>query len=213
MLVVMLRVLFQVVVAVGLCGVLGCTSTRVESTWKDPSVTRSDFTKLLLVAPAPDGVGRRQTEDALAAAITAVPVVASYRVVTDGATLAASDALLAAAKSVGADGVVVLRVVTDRSEVSVLDGGVYPAPYRAFRGYYGPSHGLAPLVIYQPTQTVTRRVLSIETNLTRVADGMLVWSGLTTTTGDLPLPEAVREVVTALRERLVHDGLVVPALQ
>lgn len=189
----------------------GCSSTRFESGWKDPETKSLAFTKLMVITPYPDGTIRRQAEDALKAAITAVPVVTSYQSVTTPESLRDVQAIIAAAKQAGADGVVTVRLVSDRTELEYSPGMAYPTGYHSMPGYWGPRYGLAPMG-YAPPVITASRMVAVETGIYRVADGKLAWSGLTSTRDPESITILINETVEILRERLQKDGLV-PAKQ
>ena len=185
----------------------GCSSTRLEHGWKDPEVKTLSFAKLMVVAPYPDGAVRREAEDSMRAAITAVPVVTSYQSVKDPDALRDVNQVLAAAKQAGADGVVTMRLVSDRTELEYSPGAAYPAGYYAMPGYWGPRYGLAPMAYAPPTVT-SARMVGIETSIYRVSDHKLLWSGLSSTRNPSEVKVLITETVEVVRERLVKDGLI-----
>lgn len=200
----MIRPLLIVTIAVLLAG---CSSTRLEHAWKDPTVTSLAFTKLMVVAPYPDGAVRREAEDALQTAITAVPVVTSYQSVKEPAALKDVNQVLSAAKQVGADGVVTMRLVSDRTELEYSPGMTYPVGYHAMPGYWGPRYGLAPMG-YAPPVVTSARMVGIETSIYRVSDQKLLWSGLSSTRNPSEVKVLIGETVEVVRERLTKDGLI-----
>lgn len=185
----------------------GCSSTRFESGWKDPETKSLTFTTLMVITPYPDGAVRRQAEDALQKAITAVPVITSYQSVITPESLRDVQAIIAAAKQVGADGVVTVRLVSDRTELEYSPGMAYPVGYHSMPGYWGPRYGLAPMG-YAPPVVTAARMVAVETGIYRVADGKLVWSGLTSTRNPASIPILINETVEVVRERLQQDGLI-----
>lgn len=185
----------------------GCSSTRLEHGWKDPEVKTLAFAKLMVVAPYPDGAVRREAEDALRAAITAVPVVTSYESVKEPDALRDVNQVLAAATQAGADGVVTMRLVSDRTELEYSPGATYPTGYHSMPGYWGPRYGLAPMGYAPPTVT-SARMIGIETSIYRVSDHKLLWSGLSSTRNPREVKVLISETVEVVRERLRSDGLV-----
>lgn len=200
----MIRPLLIVAIAILLAG---CSSTRLEHGWKDPEVKTLAFTKLMVVTPYPDGAVRREAEDALKEAITAVPVVTSYQSVKEPDALKDVNQVLAAAKQAGADGVVTMRMVSDRTELEYSPGAAYPAGYYAMPGYWGPRYGLAPMA-YTPPVVTSARMVGIETSIYRVSDHKLLWSGLSSTRNPSDLKMLISETVAVVRERLAKDGLI-----
>lgn len=185
----------------------GCSNTRFEHGWKDPEVKELCFAKLFVIAPYPDGGVRRQVEDAVRTAITQVPTVTSYQSVTSPDALKELPKVLLAAQQAGADGVVSVRLVSDRSELQYSPGMAYPASYYAMPGYWGPRYGLAPMG-YAPPVVTSSRMVAIETCIYRLSDNKLVWSGLTSTRNPDSLAELIRETAEVVRKRLIKDGLI-----
>jgi hypothetical protein len=189
-----------------MCLIVGCSSTRLETHWKDPAVTTLSFTRLMVVAPLTDGATRRMIEDTLAGEITQVPVITSYQAVAQPDALKDHLQVVAAAKAATADALVVMRVVGNRAELNYSPGSP-PAAYASVGGYWGPRHAMAPMMYHPPVVTTTQ-IMSIETNLYRVADGKLIWSGVTSTREPRAITDVVKETVAVLRAQLRKEKLI-----
>lgn len=184
-----------------------CNSTSVGDTWTAPDVSKIHFNKIMVVATFPDGAKRRAAEDALKAQITRTECITSYSLLgaeTDLKDLAKVSATL---KAAGVDGVVVMRPVSDKKEVTYLPGTIYPAPYRTFRGYYSQSYALSPF-FYEPGRFMTDRIVQIETNIYETPGERLIWSAATTSTNPGNLQQLIKDAVEAIRAELMKEKLI-----
>lgn len=203
----MKHLLVRVFAAAALIGLAACHSTSVGDTWVAPDVSKLSFKKIVVIAATPDGATRRLAEDTLKARITGVECVPSYSLLGTEADLIDITKIVAALKSVGADGVVVMRPVSDKDKITVVPGRIYPVEYRTFRGYYRRSYALH--AYYQePDEIRTERVVQIETNIYEVAGERLIWSGTSTTTNPGNLQQLVADTADAVRAELVKQKLV-----
>jgi hypothetical protein len=186
--------------------VAGCTSTHIEQSWKSPDVGRFNFKKILVVAPNPDGANRRAAEDTLKAQLTTVEVVQSYNLLVSKEDLSDKAKAGKIIKDNGFDGVIIMRMVSNDTEVNYMPGS-YPAAYGSMWGYWGNSYALAPY--YYDTGTITTdKIIGIETNVYDVASEKLVWSGVTKSTNPSNSQQLVAETVGAIRKEMQKQKII-----
>ena len=195
-----------------------CNSTSVVDTWTAPDVTKLNFKTILIVAPNPDPVSRRMAEDAVKALVTRTECIASYTLLgeTDLTDLPKVKAMV---KAAGVDAVVVLRLASNRDEISYVPGSVYPMGstmgtpmgypmgYRSFGGYYSRSYALDSFY-YEPGHYTSDRIVEIEANIYETAGERLIWSGLTKTKNPGNLTELATNTGKAIKAELVKDKLI-----
>lgn len=195
-------------------GLAGCARTaRLASTWRDPGAPQASLARLLVVAVGRTPGERRAFEDRFAAELRArgMDALPSYPLIGDGRV---DSALVDAQRHrAGCDGIFVSRVVDRQVVRQYYDGGNGRAGYYGHGAYYGPpsayhrgwwpyySLGFASVASLGYAED---QVISVETNLYRHADGLLVWSGLSRqwlgslqSVGDAT-PGVVRELVAEL---------------
>jgi hypothetical protein len=184
-----------------------CNSTEVNGSWVAPDVSKISFKKIVVVAATPDSGARRMVEDGIKARITGVECIPSHTLISAAADLHDIDKVHAALKAAGADGVIVLRPISSRHEVTVIPGEVYPVPYRTFSGYYCPAYGLS--AYYQePDEIRTDRIMQMETNIYEVAGGRLIWSATTTSTNSKDIEQFITDIFNALHKELMQQRLI-----
>jgi hypothetical protein len=182
----------------------GCGSTRVNRTWVEPDLTKIKFKKVMVIATIPAGASRREAEDAMKANIHSVEAVQSYKVLAAETDIKNPAKVIGAIKAQGFDGVVVMRGVSDRDEMSILPSAAPPAAYRTFAGYYSAAYALGGYY----GQTITaNRILTVETNIYEMAGGKLIWSGTTATTSPGNIRQLVDDAAKAIRSEMVRKGL------
>ena len=179
---------------------LGCATTQLKSTWKDPEVARVQLQGArvaALVVTDEEGV-RRIAEDALARTLAqrGLPTVPGYRIIEDISESADTDRLLAQLKAAGMDAAVVMKVIDRRQEVN------YPGPFYGLGyspGYYWGAWGGG----------YTDLVVSVETTLYSVPDGKLIWVGVSETIDPLRIESLVKEVGEKAVGQMKKSGLLI----
>ena len=168
------------VAALALLSLTSCAATsQLTTSWADPAAAGHTFKKVVVVGASPNSATRRMYEDTFAAELRSrgIEAIPSYTVVGEGQLN--KDEASAKLKEIGADGVIVTRLVDKQTVENYYPPtySTYAAPSAYYGGWYGYySMGYA----YQtsPGYTVQNQVLHVETNLYRVADAKLVWSAL-----------------------------------
>jgi hypothetical protein len=183
----------------------GCGSTRVDRTWVTPDLTKIQFKKIMVIATIPAGASRREAEDAMKANILRIEAVQSYKVLAAESDIKNPAKVISAIKAQGFDGVVVMRGVSDRDEMSISPSAPPPAAYRTFSGYYSAAYALGG---YYGQTITTNRILTVETNIYEMSGGKLIWSGTTATTTPGNITQLVDDAAKAIRSELVRKGLI-----
>jgi hypothetical protein len=187
--------------ALALAALTSCgTSTKLSSSWVDPAAPGHSYNKLIVVGVAQNAGVRRTFEDEFVKELQSrgVNAAQSYQVLGEGKI----DKAAAAAKlrEVGADGVIVTRLV-DQQTVNTY----YPPTYSAApSAYYGGWYGYYNMgYMSSPGYYSEDQVLRVETNLYDLSNDKLMWSGLTDTT--IPSGDAPEKETLPLVAALVYD--------
>jgi hypothetical protein len=183
----------------------GCGSTKVDRTWVAPDLTKLQFKKIMVIATIPAGASRREAEDAMKANILKIEAVQSYKVLAAEADIKNPAKVISAIKAQGFDGVVVMRGISDRDEMSLNPSAPPPPAYRTFASYFSAAYALGGYY----GQTITaNRILTVETNIYEMAGGKLIWSGTTATTTPGNIKQLVDDAAKAIRSEMVRKGLI-----
>lgn len=186
-----------------------CTSsTKLERSWVAPEAGTIRFNKIMVLAMAPDEALRRSAEDAMRGQIERAAAVPSYEFIPSIDALKDRSRVAEAIRTAGADGLVVMRLVSDQNEVTYVPGRPMPLPYTSFWGYYTRHYALSPLYWDERRELRTNRVVGIETNIYRTDDESLLWSGFTRTVEPNDVPSLIAEVASVVRARLREQGLI-----
>jgi hypothetical protein len=162
-----------------LAGLLAaCASTSLVNQWKSPDYTAGPMRKVMVVGVAKQPSVRRVFEDEFVAKLKAAGVegIPSYTVINEEGQ-ADQGRLEAAVEKVGAEGVLVTRLVKKERDTQVAGG--YPGPV-APMGMYG-WYSSAWTGYYEPATVYQYDVLTLETSLYSPKQSKLVWSGTTET--------------------------------
>ena len=187
-----------------------CSTAKVTDTWTSPDISKITFKNVMVIAATANDANRRAAEDAVVASLPNVKATASHTVFPNSSDLDLKklDPIM---KAAGMDGVVVMRLISDKSETppqqeQTLNGtgvgynaaGDFYGSYSAKDSFGSGSHALAETV----------RLLVIETKLYQLPDGKLVWSGKTESTSPSSVDQLMGDVVKALRKKMIEDKLV-----
>jgi hypothetical protein len=191
--------------AVLVCLALGCSSsTSLLGEWRDPSLTRGPYRKVLVLAMGPREDLRRTYEDAFVRELRQRGTVAieSYTLLPLPTEHVERDAVVKAVADSGADAVIVTRLLKMESRV-VGGSPAYTPPttslygYQAMGSYYRPvGYGDSALQAY-PSMVAT-----LETSLFDAATARVAWSGTTETfdadEAQRQIPGLVKTLITAM---------------
>lgn len=192
-----------------------CASTRVTSDWSDPSYNKQPA-KVLVMSSVEQTADLRLIEDELAAELksSGIDAIPGYTVLPEGKRID-REAVEAKAKELGADAVLVAKLVDRKTERDYVPGNVYgpPAGYYGYSGFYpGPGfYGAYPGGAYS-SGYVTERVYGIaEATLYDLAIGKPVWSATTETemrgNNRKEIKSYVEQVVKAMKKQeLIPSG-------
>jgi len=180
--------------AVSLASLVSCSArTQLTSSWTDPAAPNHQYKKVVVVGATPRSSVRRMYEDTFAADLKArgIDAVTSYSFSGEGQL--DKDAAAAKLKEIGADGVIVTRLV-DQETVQTYYPPTYTnvaAPSAYYGGWYG-YYSMGYSYMSSPGYVAENKVFRIETNLYDLTGDKLAWSGLTETTltsGEAPESE------------------------
>ncbi len=153
---------------------MACATTSLTAAWKDPSY-QGHPQRIMVIGVAKRPLIKRLFEDEFTRQIKArgTDAIASYTVIPDDKQ---SDQTVIAAKmkEVGADAVLITRLVSKKTvQVYVPVGPYYPPPYYGtWPDYY--AYGYRS--IYAPGYVAEDEYAVVETNLYCCKDDKLLWS-------------------------------------
>jgi hypothetical protein len=180
----------------------GCASTSLTSQWKSPSYSGPPLKKLMVVGVSNKPGPRRIFEDEFAAALKAagVEAVQGYTVIPDDGQ-ADKAVLEKAVRDIGADGVLITRLVKTERQTQVSPGYAGPRPAAGFYGFYSGAWG----GYYEPAAVYQYDVVTAETSVYGVAADQLLWSGTTQTFDPQNVaketPGFAKTIIDALRKQ------------
>lgn len=189
-------------VALPLCALLACSTTRIETQWQEPGLAAEQlaFRRMIALAQVDDETTRRAAEDELVRVLASgsrarargMQVEPAYRLIPS-TELGDVAALRAKVEAAGYDGAVVLRLVSDEARVTYVPG--------RYEVYWGAA------VRYEPGYTDVDRIVRIETSLYSIREGKRLWSGVSRTLNPRDVRELVDDVARAVGAELEEQGL------
>ncbi|HTN94552.1 MAG TPA: hypothetical protein VMJ33_08230 [Gallionella sp.] len=151
-----------------------CATTELTSVWKDPSY-QARPAKILVIGVARNPINRRIFEDEFVSQIKAhgTDAIASYTVLPD-TQQEDREAIAAKVKQLGADTILITRLVSKRIMQTYVPGTAYiPPPYY---GYWPDYYGYGYRYLYTPGYIAEDEYAVIETNLYEAKSDKLVWA-------------------------------------
>ena len=175
-----------------------CASTKMTSTWTDPTARGASMSKIAVLALTQDPGLRRMAEDAAAAHMQGAQAVPSYQVVGDS-DLRNREQVKAKLLAQGFQGVLVMRLAGVSEQVTSVGG-----PYGTFDGYYD----WAGSAVYSPGYLQTDTIVHVVSNLYSLEQNKLVWSGVSQTFDPASAKSFMNDVSKAVAKSLQQDRLI-----
>ena len=182
------------------------SSTKMKSTWKNPSATESSlqFTKVLVVVSVKHELIRKVAEDKAVSVIEKggrAKAVPSYTILKE---IELGDQELAKSKieGMGFDGAIVMRYAghADAKKYEQKDDW---EEYNYFWGVYHPAWG----AVYNSTNPDDTKIL-IETMFYSLKEEKLIWAGITETKNPKNPAKVVGEIAEETVKYLQKQGLI-----
>lgn len=200
----------RVTLAAFVLGLLACSTTTFESTWRDPQAQPLQLTgkKVLGIFMTKNPATRRMAEDAMAREITArgAQGVPAYTVLGDEDVkdFKNQDRVKTKLEGLGFDGAVVMRVVGRETQVN-YQPTVWVGPrYRRFwGGYWGWGWGS----VYDPGYLTVDKVVKVETLVYSLNQDLLVWAGVSRTVDPSHISDFIGDLAKAVTAQMAKDGL------
>jgi hypothetical protein len=186
-----------------------CAATTKQASWTDPERTGQKVSSVFIIGAARDDLIRRLFEDELARRLAAAGAtgMASYQHM-DLDALDNKEATVAKVQQLGADSVIVAKVVGERGQqvvnpgiTRVQGGAPHHRPIHSgshWHDYYRSSY----TVVSRPPTVTQFRIATIETNLYGVDEGM-IWS-MRSETATVP-GQVTESTVTEFVDIVVRD--------
>ena len=180
----------------------GCGATQIINQWANPSYSAASFKRILVIGVSKQASIRRTFEDEFVARLKAIGVdaVPSYEFIPEvGQVL--EPRLKETVKQVGADAVIITRLVRVEKKADASPGPYGPFPGFGFYRWYSSAW----VGFYEPPRLNFYDIYISETSLYDVKKDQLVWSGIAKTTelGDIgkEIKEYIKTVIHALGKK------------
>ncbi len=190
-----------------------CAATTKQASWTNPENAGHKVKSVFIIGAAQNDFNRRLFEDELARQLAAKGIkgITSYQHM-DLDALGDKNATTAKVKSLGAESIIIAKVVGQRTDTVVnpgrtyVSGGspYYPSHYRDhWHDYYRQSYS----VVNQPATVTNFQVFTVETNLYGADKGM-IWSMQSDTIAGGQLEATIKEFVGIVVKDLGANGLI-----
>ena len=189
---------------------VSCSTTRLDSVWKDDSPRAGQLRKMLVLCEGDVLSDRKLLEDGFGEALKArgIEAVPGYAVFPPGK----SDRRIAAAmmKELGVDAVLSTRMVAQRQvEPEYYTGRAarlysnVPAYYQGWNNYYTQRPPFSLWPVHR-----TYKVYRFETILRDAGTERVIWSALSDTSAWEAFNQEIKSFVSVIMRKLARDGMV-----
>jgi hypothetical protein len=187
----------------------GCSSTQFTTTWSAPDVQLTHIepgAKVGALVMHPEVALERVVEEALAAELTKRGAVgiAAYTILGDIEPRNEEAARNAFAEA-GAEAVVVMRGISEQTEMDYRAPTYYSAP--SYSGFWGGYYGYHWNTVYDPGYLRTSKVVTVETLVYDLESNELVWAGRSRTVDPSKLSTFIREIVDEVAKEMRKAGV------
>ena len=174
--------------------------TKLTTTWKDPSVAKTNFSKVVMVFIHKDAELRRRVEGGLA---RRVPRSVAANTLVPDAELQDREAVKGRLSSNGVDAAIVVRLVDLKREKVVSQGESWdvlvPTMWDGWNGFQ---------TVNTATYMYEERLVTLEIVLYSVATAKPIWAGRLTSHNPKHLKELLDDVVKAGSAELKKQKLI-----
>lgn len=182
-----------------------CATTRIEAVWKDPSY-QSRPHKIMVIGVAKSQANRRVFEDEFVRQLNAhgTEAIASYTVLPEMQQDSRA-AIAAKVVELGADSVLITRMVGKKTEQFYVPGtAYYPPPYYGtWPDYYGYGYQ----TMYTPGYMSEEDFAVIETNLYEAKNNKLAWTASSETEIHGTAQERIKSYIEVMVKTMGEQGL------
>ena len=200
--------LFAFILMISFTGIISsCASTTMKNVWRDTSYQGKLNNVFVIGVIKTPGV-KRFFEDEFVAQLKArgTDAIASYTVLPSDRDIDQEE-LSAKIKELGADGVLITRLVDRKTVETYVPAASHYAPpshyYNGWHNYYARSYG----GIYERGYTVKDEVIVVETNLYEASAEKLVWSAISETFREGSDDKLISSFIRLMIENLSKQNL------
>ncbi|OGT12928.1 MAG: hypothetical protein A3F73_01195 [Gallionellales bacterium RIFCSPLOWO2_12_FULL_59_22] len=185
--------------------VAACSTTLINTVWKDSSY-RARPARIMVVGVAKTPLNRRLFEDEFVLQLKArgTDAIASYAVLSDKQQDDQA-AIAVKVKELGADAVLITRMVSKKIVRTYVPGTIYAPPfyYRTWPEYYGFGYRY----LYSPGYIAEDEYAVIETNLYETLHDKLVWSASSETVMGDSKEKLIKSYIGIMVGSMAKNGL------
>jgi hypothetical protein len=163
----------------------GCAQTVVTKSATAPAASPIHFTKVFILALTNDDTNRRLAEVAVKTQITKIAAVGGYEFLPDVSDYKVKAKVIQAIKDSGADGLVVMRLNSTDTKVTMGASNARPMEYATFSGYYGTVYDVGAYYASDTRSVDADKVFNIETRIFDAKTDKLIWQGKTKSTKNM----------------------------
>jgi hypothetical protein len=217
-------IFWRVTLLAGCLMLTACSSTTVNRSWKSTEFTARINTPYI-IGISKDELKRRVFEDRFSDKLSKYGVrgIASYK---DLATSKETDKKVIAQKAAanGADSVLMVRVINERTEQVVEPGKITSTssgPYYAGESYrsrgdyypeahyhdYGNYYAQSSQTIYEPPRVTNFKIVTLEANLYDAKSAKMIWSAQLDLVDDAPADKLLQDFINTAIEDMHSKGL------
>lgn len=204
-----IRIILTCMTCLALFSLASCATSTLTSVWKDPAYQGGKLKKIVVIGVTEKQTAKRIFEDEFVAQLRGMGVegVPGYAVVPQDKA-ADKSAVEATVARLGADGVIVTRLLDKKTFDTYYPPQVAYVPYRGYYGGWSNYYYGSYTAVTTPGYTLQQQVVVLETNLYATKEEKLIWSGVSETFVEDSAEQLVRTLVGMIVKDLAAKGLI-----
>lgn len=189
---------------------LSCAGTKLTNTWKDAEYRGGALSKMLIIVVAEKEYIRKLVENEFVKQLKArgVDGISSYTIVPSIQDIK-KEAIEAAAKEQGADGIIVTRLVGKKQlEAHIPAGTPSIVSVTSYGSDWFPFYSESYVYVRTIQPVTDKEAVSLDTNVYQTMNGKLVWSATSETVIEKKIRETTRSYVETILQHLASDKVI-----
>jgi len=199
--------IFSVIVATYLMIMTSCSTTTLDSVWRDPNYQGGKLEKVFVIGVAKKQANRRLFEDKFVAQLKTygTDAIASYTIIPSEEKLD-KDTVETKIKTLGVGAVLVTRLVDIKKETDYVPTTGYPS--RSYQNDWYGGYSRRYRSVNSPGYYAQYEVVKLETTIYDTQTEKLIWSALSDTVLEDSVKVAIESVIKAIIKSLSDNQLI-----
>lgn len=159
----------------------GCSSTKLVSSWSDPTSMGQPVRSCLIVAVMDNEIHQKMYEDEFVKRLGEVGVqgIPAYRLITNTQAPYKESDIRAVVQKSGVDSAIIARLQDEKKQKRYVPPTYRYEPAFGYRRGFYPYYGMSHRYVSTPGYTTVDTIVELETTVFSAVTGKMIWAGTT----------------------------------